>query len=532
MSTPAFTLPSVSISIRSSSSLPTLRTPRRARPFVFSPSCQHRHPFPHQLPVHEQVPAIEERFRRLDADAVANLASAALSTVASGTQLCMAGWRHVVDVLEKYNIRGDVLSRLVDRLGVLPLLQLDAGNVAEVLLFLSDYLRLKEEKRNSIVSQKPDLLKSPLRVTSAVHALERAGLTLFDIRKVVQRWPGLLLLDATRIHRAVNYLRSQQVGFNYSNLRALLRRSPWLLVYDVDYDMAPTVFYLREALKIESLGHVDHYIRASPLLLGTSRADMQHVVWFLLNNVRLTEKELKAVVRAFPALLTFSVEYQLSPVTCYLRDELGLSAVETARALRAFPALLALDVDHEIKSVVEFFKSRGVQNVGRIVSRLPPVLGYDLETNIIPKMEYIEKILRLSVFDILQFPGYFSYPLETCIEPRTKFLLAKGISVSQAGLSNVVSLTDENFCKRISHSTMEQYRAFRKACLEKKPKPKGTNQTYGAQRAKFSEYNRTDSSVNGVPVSVAPSGRITSLAQKRKRRFRASLSRMPWTELR
>lgn len=36
--------------------------------------------------------------------------------------------------------------------------------------------------------------------------------------------------------------------------------------------------------------------------------------------------------------------------------------------------------------VVRYLKKLGVQNVGRFVSRLPPVLGYDVNTNLTPKV--------------------------------------------------------------------------------------------------------------------------------------------------
>lgn len=39
-----------------------------------------------------------------------------------------------------------------------------------------------------------------------------------------------------------------------------------------------------------------------------------------------------------------------------------------------------------MSGVVCYLKRLGVQNVGRFVSRLPPVLGYDVETNLTPKV--------------------------------------------------------------------------------------------------------------------------------------------------
>ena len=39
-----------------------------------------------------------------------------------------------------------------------------------------------------------------------------------------------------------------------------------------------------------------------------------------------------------------------------------------------------------MSGVVRYLKKLGVQNVGRFVSRLPPVLGYDVHTNLAPKV--------------------------------------------------------------------------------------------------------------------------------------------------
>lgn len=53
---------------------------------------------------------------------------------------------------------------------------------------------------------------------------------------------------------------------------------------------------------------------------------------------------------------------------------------------RAFPSLLGLERERHMAGVVHYLKKLGVQNVGRFVSRLPPVLGYDVETNLVPKV--------------------------------------------------------------------------------------------------------------------------------------------------
>ena len=59
------------------------------------------------------------------------------------------------------------------------------------------------------------------------------------------------------------------------------------------------------------------------------------------------------------------------------------------------------------------------------MQRIPPVLGYDVETNLEPKWRYLTDELHLTTYDITRFPAYFSYPLDTIIIPRTKYLKDK-----------------------------------------------------------------------------------------------------------
>lgn len=41
---------------------------------------------------------------------------------------------------------------------------------------------------------------------------------------------------------------------------------------------------------------------------------------------------------------------------------------------------------------------------------------------LVRQMNFLIEEMGLSVYDVLTFPAYLSYPLETVIEPRTAFL--------------------------------------------------------------------------------------------------------------
>lgn len=63
---------------------------------------------------------------------------------------------------------------------------------------------------------------------------------------------------------------------------------------------------------------------------------------------------------------------------------------------RAFPSLLGLERERHMDGVVRYLKQLGVQNVGRFVSRLPPVLGYDVDTNLVPKVKFTTNAVNRS----------------------------------------------------------------------------------------------------------------------------------------
>ena len=88
------------------------------------------------------------------------------------------------------------------------------------------------------------------------------------------------------------------------------------------------------------------------------------------------------------------------------------------RVCRAFP-LLGVDVQKQRK-VVAFLREIGVVNVARFATRLPPVLAYDVDADLRPKMAHLAAS-ALSVYDVVRFPAYFSYPLDTVIlSPRAR----------------------------------------------------------------------------------------------------------------
>eukprot|EP00953_Heterococcus_sp_UTEX-ZZ885_P013569 7751-Heterococcus_DN1.PRE.1 len=58
--------------------------------------------------------------------------------------------------------------------------------------------------------------------------------------------------------------------------------------------------------------------------------------------------------------------------------------------------------------------------------------------------------MGLSVYDVLTFPAYFSYPLEALIEPRTEFLKLRRRPIAVVGLNTALTSGDADFARKVA----------------------------------------------------------------------------------
>lgn len=409
-----------------------------------------------------EISAIESQLRELQAPAAADLACAALSRP---ERRLPSTWRGLLHTCSSYSINGDTLTRASSRMGILDFLNLAPGTVIPNLDLLKSALVLSVQQRNRVISQRPDLLATEYQVLHDTLVALLQCVNQRELKKIVLRWPGVLCRSPESISRIKQYLSSPPPNLSSVALRSVMRRAPWILVYDVEDDMKPAIDWIRLEIATHSTAPLSDYVLASPQILATCPSRMGDVVRFLRDEVEMDHASRVSVIRQFPPLLTCSVEDVLGPAVDYIVDEVGVERGLLQNVVRAFPAVLTLDVMNEMVPVIDYFRSRGISNVARIVMRLPPILGYDLQNDIIPKIDYVENVLGLSTFDILKFPAFFSFDLKTRITPRTMFLTVTGRSVAVAGLSVVLSLNDRSFCEWFGVS-LQKYQAFQKACID------------------------------------------------------------------
>jgi hypothetical protein len=218
-------------------------------------------------------------------------------------------------------------------------------------------------------------------------------------------------------------------------------------INEVYRNMTKTASTLRNEIGTEDLGKV---ISAYPkVLLLDAEEQILPTANYLMNELGVWEDDLPRVLQLYPALLGMEIS-QMEQVAAFLLDlEVGPETLSSI--FRSFPAILTLDIEMTMVPVVDFLKSKAeIANVGRFISRLPPILGYSVPNELQPKWEFLESIVSDARYELSRFPAYFSYPLER-VEARFDYLRnVKQVPVQLLGLDKVLRFGDKDFAIKVA----------------------------------------------------------------------------------
>lgn len=364
---------------------------------------------------------------------------------------------------------------------------------------LSSTLGLRKYDARKVLRNCPGLLtmRGSRSAEQMVAMLERLGVSTNSIARDKNALPTLLSRSPSAIFRLVSFLASDAVRMPIDKIGPLLRRpecqellnavapvpptsdnfpevdSPLIdgllndgttdpgvvsalwgrssqlrreVINDTYRSMSTTAWTLRHEIGTEDLGKV---IAAYPsVLLLDAEKQILPAAKYLMNELGIWEDDLPRVLQLYPALLGMSVD-EMEKRASYLRS-LEVRQENLGSIFRSFPALLTLDVEKQMIPVVRFLRSIGIANVGRFVTRLPPVLGYSVEADLQPKWEFIQSALVDPRFELTRFPAYFSYPLDR-IQTRFDYLHSvKGVPTPLMVLDQVLCFGDKDFAVKVA----------------------------------------------------------------------------------
>lgn len=82
------------------------------------------------------------------------------------------------------------------------------------------------------------------------------------------------------------------------------------------------------------------------------------------------------------------------------------------------------------------------KDVGFMVCKFSPLLGYSIENVLRPKLEFLIHVMEKPLSDVVDYPRYFSYSLEKKIKPRYWVLKGRNLDCS---LKDMLNKNDEEF---------------------------------------------------------------------------------------
>jgi len=218
------------------------------------------------------------------------------------------------------------------------------------------------------------------------------------------------------------------------------------MIAKVYQNMTETVRTIRYEIGTSDM---DKVIAAFPsVLLLNAEEQILPVADFLMDELEIDRGEIASLTQLYPVVFSKDID-QMKETISYLLS-LGVQEDDMGSIFRAFPALLTTSIEDSMKPVVEYLRFIGVENIGAFITKLPPILSYSVEKDILPKWNYLQRVSLQPICELEEFPAYFSYRLDRRIKTRYDYLSYKGINRHWVPVPKVLRFGDADFAKVVA----------------------------------------------------------------------------------
>ncbi|KAL0383771.1 UNVERIFIED_CONTAM: Transcription termination factor MT, chloroplastic [Sesamum calycinum] len=270
-----------------------------------------------------------------------------------------------------------------------------------------------------------------------------------DVPRVLERYPEVLgfKLEGT-MSTSVAYLVG--IGVARREIGGVLTKYPEILGMRVGRVIKPFVEYLG-SLGIPSLA-VARLIEKRPHILGFQLDDKvkPNVKLLLEYNVRHTS--LASVIAQYPEIMGIDLESKLLSQRGFLSSIIQLTPEDFGRVIEKMPQIVSLS-DKAIVRHVDFLKECGfsMEQMRKMVVGCPQLLALNVDIMKL-SFDYFKSTMDRPLDDLVTFPAYFTYGLESTVKPRHKMIVRKGVKCSLAWLLNC---SDEKFEERMKYDSID-----------------------------------------------------------------------------
>ncbi|KAL6214748.1 hypothetical protein ACLB2K_014180 [Fragaria x ananassa] len=326
-----------------------------------------------------------------------------------------------------------------------------------------------------IVPDELDGLELPVTVEvmrERVDFLHSLGLTVEDINN----YPLVLGCSVKKnMIPVLDYLG--KLGVRKSTFTDFLRRYPQVLHASVVVDLAPVVQYLQGMdIKPDDIPRV---LERYPELMGFKLEGTMSTSVAYLVGIGVARREIGGVLTRYPEILGMRVGRVIKPFVEYLenleknqypeiigidlkpklvsqqsslKSVIDLGPEDFGRVVEKMPQVVSLS-DKPMMKHVDFLKNCGfsLEQMRKMVTGCPQLLALNLDIMKL-SFDFFQKEMQRPLDDLVAFPAFFTYGLESTIKPRHKMVTRKGLKCSLGWLLNC---SDEKFEQRMDYDTIE-----------------------------------------------------------------------------
>lgn len=324
-------------------------------------------------------------------------------------------------------------------------------NMIPVLGYL-EKIGIQRSKLGEFVKNYPQVLHASVVVELApvIKFLRGLDVEKQDIGYVLQKYPELLgfKLEGT-MSTSVAYLVS--IGVSPRDIGPMVTQYPYLLGMRVGTVIKPLVDYLVSlGLPKKILARM---LEKRTYILGYDLEETVKPNVECLNSFGIRREALASVIAQYPQILGLPLKAKLSSQQYFFNLKLKIDPDGFAQVIEKMPQIISLN-QHVIMKPVDFLLGRGIPSVdvAKMVVKCPQLVASRVE---LMKNSYyfFKSEMGRPMKELVEFPEYFTYSLESRIKPRYQRLQSKGIHSS---LNWFLNCSDQRFQERLQSDYLER----------------------------------------------------------------------------
>ncbi|XP_051201075.1 transcription termination factor MTERF4, chloroplastic [Lolium perenne] len=322
-------------------------------------------------------------------------------------------------------------------------------NMVPVLDYLGN-LGVRRDELPNLLRRYPQVLHASIVVDLApvVKYLQGLDVRPGDVPRVLERYPDLLgfKLEGT-ISTSVAYLVA--IGVARRRVGSVITRFPELLGMRVGKILKPFVEHLeRIGLHRPAIARI---IEDKPYVLGfgleeTVKPNIDALLEFGVRN-----ESLPSIIINYPDVLGIELRDKLTAQQSLFEASILVTRDDFGRVIERMPQAISLGRAAVLKHV-NFLTGCGflLSQVSKMVVACPQLLALNMD---IMRMnfDYFKNEMDRDLEELVEFPAFFTYGLESTIRYRHEIVAKKGFTCSLAWLLNC---SDAKFDERMKYDTI------------------------------------------------------------------------------